>query len=136
MCIRDRYLISPEVLSFVFILTIAALVCIAIRNRAHVPEMVKRASGATGVALSVTAVLLAYPLWMSFYGPVSYTHLRKSGGTRDHADQTRDKWNAGENAKRDLKQSTIAGSALCAHVFMIPYTSCRWTCVSTPTQGW
>jgi hypothetical protein len=73
LLVAAQYLISPEVLSFVFILTIAALVCIAIRNRAHVPEMVKRASGATGVALSVTAVLLAYPLWMSFYGPQHFT---------------------------------------------------------------
>ena len=68
-----QYLISPEVFAFVVILSFAALVCIAARDRAHVPEMLKRGSGATGVALAVTAVLLAYPLWMSFYGPQHFT---------------------------------------------------------------
>ncbi len=47
--------------------------CIAIRNRVNVPEIWKRASGATGIALTVAAVLLAYPLWMGFYGPQHFT---------------------------------------------------------------
>jgi hypothetical protein len=68
-----QYLISPEVLTTVAILTVAALVCIAIRNPANVPKMVRAASRATGIALAVAAVLLAYPVWMGFDGPQHFT---------------------------------------------------------------
>jgi hypothetical protein len=68
-----QYLISPEVLTTVAILTVAAVVCIAIRNPANVPKMVRTASRATGIAVAVAAVLLAYPVWMGFDGPQHFT---------------------------------------------------------------
>jgi hypothetical protein len=68
-----QYLISPEVLTIVAILTVAAVVCIAIRNPANVRNMVRTASHATGIALALAAVLLAYPIWMGFDGPQHFT---------------------------------------------------------------
>jgi hypothetical protein len=68
-----QYLISPEVLATVAILTVAAVVCVAIRNPATVRNMVRAASRATGIAVAVAAVLLAYPIWMGFDGPQHFT---------------------------------------------------------------
>ena len=68
-----QYLISPEVLTSVAILTVAALVCIAIRDPANVRRMAHNAAGATGIALVVASALLVYPVWMSFFGPQHFT---------------------------------------------------------------
>jgi hypothetical protein len=73
LLVAGQYLISPEMLAIVVVLTVAAVACIAIRNPADVPKMVHTASSATGIALVVGAVLLAYPIWMSFYGPQHFT---------------------------------------------------------------
>jgi hypothetical protein len=68
-----QYLISPEVLASVAVLTVAAVVCIAIRNPANVSEMVRTAARASSIALVVAAVLLAYPVWMVFDGPLHFS---------------------------------------------------------------
>ena len=68
-----QYLISPEVLTTVAILTVVAVVCIAIRHPAKAPEVIRTASRAAGIALVVAAVLLAYPVWMGLDGPLHFT---------------------------------------------------------------
>ena len=73
LLVAAQYLISPEVLAIVAVLTVAAVVCVAIRNPEHVPMIVHTASRATGIALVVAAVLLAYPVGMMFYGPQHFT---------------------------------------------------------------
>lgn len=68
-----QYLISPEVLATVAIMIVAAVACIAIHKPANVRKMAHDASGATGIALVIAAVLLAYPVWMSLFGPQHFT---------------------------------------------------------------
>ncbi len=64
-----QYLISPEVMADVVILSIAALVCIAVRNPAAWRTMARDALEPMTIAIGVVAVALAYPLWMLLAGP-------------------------------------------------------------------
>ena len=68
-----QYLISPEVLATVAILTVAAVACVAIRHPANVPEMIRTVPGRWVSLSSVVAVLLAYPVWMMLAGPQHFT---------------------------------------------------------------
>ena len=73
LLVTAQYLISPEVLATVAILTVAAVACLAIRHPGNVPEMIRTVCGPVGVALLVVAVLLAYPVWMMLAGPQHFT---------------------------------------------------------------
>ena len=73
LLVAAQYLISPEVLAIVAILTVVGVVCVAIRHPQNVPKLVQTASGATGIALAVAVVLLSYPVWMGFDGPQHFT---------------------------------------------------------------
>ena len=64
-----QYLISPEVMADVVLLSIAALVCIALRNPATWRTMARDALEPLTIAIGVAAVALAYPLWMLLAGP-------------------------------------------------------------------
>ena len=67
-----QWLISPEVLGDVVILSIAALVWIALRNPATWRTMARDALEPMAIAIGVVAVALAYPLWMLLAGPQRY----------------------------------------------------------------
>jgi hypothetical protein len=68
-----QFFISPEILAIVGILTVVALLCMAVRFRAHVPAVVWRVATTFGLAFVVTGVLLAYPAWMLLAGPQHFT---------------------------------------------------------------
>ena len=69
-----EYLISPEILAIVGVFTVTALVCVAIGRRRISPWRWCTTSGNQfGIALVVTAVLLAYPVWMMLAGPQHFT---------------------------------------------------------------
>ena len=67
-----QYLISPEVMADVALLSIAALVCIAVINPASWRTMARDALEPMTIAIGVVAVALAYPLWMLLAGPQHY----------------------------------------------------------------
>lgn len=67
-----QYLISPEVMADVALLSIAALVCIAVGNHAAWRTMARDALEPLTIAIGVVAVALAYPLWMLLAGPQRY----------------------------------------------------------------
>ena len=69
LLVAAQYLISPELLGTVAVLTITALVFIALRNPMKVPELARIAMRPIGIALVVVFVLLAYPIWMLIGGP-------------------------------------------------------------------
>jgi hypothetical protein len=64
-----QYFISQEVLVDVAILTLAALVCVALRYPRRIREMGRAMVTPVLVALPVITVLLAYPVWMLVAGP-------------------------------------------------------------------
>ncbi len=64
-----QYLISPEVLVTVAVLTGAALVFVALSSPSKVPQLARTAAGPIGISLVVAVVLLAYPVWMLLAGP-------------------------------------------------------------------
>jgi len=61
------------VLATVALFVVAAVVWVAIRNRKAVSKVVRDASGAIGTAAVIATVLLAYPIWMGFFGPQHFT---------------------------------------------------------------
>jgi Bacterial Ig domain len=69
LLVAAQYLIEPEVCAVVAIFTIAAVACVAIRDPTSLPQIVRPA----GIALGVTAVLLAYPIWLLLAGPQHFT---------------------------------------------------------------
>ncbi len=73
LLVAAQYLISPEIFAIVAILIVAAVACVAIRNPANVPKIVRAASGATGIAMAVAVVLVSYPVWMMFDGPQHFS---------------------------------------------------------------
>jgi hypothetical protein len=69
LLVTAQYLISPEVLATVIVLTVVAVVCVMLRRPSTVARMVRSAAGSVLIASGVTAVLLAYPVWMLLAGP-------------------------------------------------------------------
>lgn len=81
-----QYLISPEVCTVVAIFTIAAVACVAVRNPAELRQMARTVALPAGIALGVTAVLLAYPVWMLLAGPQHVTGPLTPIANPDHND--------------------------------------------------
>jgi len=73
--IAAQFLISPEVLASVGIMTVIALVVTAVRRPRLVRERTARVTASVGIAVAVSAVLMAYPVWMMLDGP---QHFRGS----------------------------------------------------------
>jgi hypothetical protein len=73
LLVTAQYLISPEILTTVSICIIAAVACVAVRHPANVPALARSAARPVAIALAVTAVLLAYPVWMLINGPQHFT---------------------------------------------------------------
>jgi hypothetical protein len=86
LLVAAQYLISQEVLATVAILTITAVVCVAIRYRAGLREMIRAASRPFGIALVVAMVLLAYPIGMMIAGPQHATGTTFPTNNRYHND--------------------------------------------------
>jgi hypothetical protein len=68
-----QYLISPEVCTVVAIFTAGAVAFVALRHRSNWAEVARTVGRPVGIALVVTAVLLAYPVWMLLAGPQHFT---------------------------------------------------------------
>ena len=64
-----QYFICQEVLVDTAIVSVAALVCVAVRHPWKIPELARAMGRPLLVALPLVAVLLAYPLWMLVAGP-------------------------------------------------------------------
>jgi hypothetical protein len=69
LMVSFQYLISPEVLATVAIMAILGLVCVALRHPTNLLALFRAAALASGTALVVTVILLAYPIWMLTAGP-------------------------------------------------------------------
>lgn len=81
-----QYLISPEVLTTVAFFAIAAVVCVAVRHPKRTPDMVRTLVAPVGAALVVVAAVLAYPVWMMFFGPQHFTGTPVYVGNPFHND--------------------------------------------------
>ncbi len=73
LLITAQFLIEPEVLTTVAILTAWAVACAALRYPAKVGDVARASVRPVGIALGLAAVLLAYPIWMMLAGPQHYT---------------------------------------------------------------
>jgi hypothetical protein len=82
LLVTAQYLISPEVCTIVVLFIIVAVACVAIRDSASLRQMSRPA----GIALGVTAVLLAYPLWFMIAGPQHFTGPPVPIANSDHND--------------------------------------------------
>jgi hypothetical protein len=69
LLVTAQYLISPEVLAVVGVLTFVAMACVVIRYPSAFPKMARAAAGSAVIAFALAAVLLAYPVWMLMAGP-------------------------------------------------------------------
>jgi hypothetical protein len=68
-----QYLISPEVMAVVGLLSLAALAYLAVRNRSAWLAPAGRILEPMIIAIGVVAVVLAYPVWMLVAGPQHHT---------------------------------------------------------------
>ncbi len=66
-----QFLISPEVLVMCGLLAVVGLVAVVAAGWRHVRARARHAVRALGLAVGVTAVLLAYPAWYGVAGPQS-----------------------------------------------------------------
>jgi hypothetical protein len=66
--LAGQYLISPEIFASVALFTVAAVFLVAVRRPGRAFETVGRLLPPVGIALVVTAALLAYPVWMMVAG--------------------------------------------------------------------
>jgi hypothetical protein len=73
LLVAAQYLISPEVLAVVAIFTISAVACVALRRRANLTELVRNVWRPAGIAIAVSALVVAYPVWMMIAGPQHFT---------------------------------------------------------------
>ncbi len=73
LLIAGQYLISPELLTTIVMLTFLMLACMAGRHPTRAVQLARTLMVPLGIALAVSAVLLAYPLWMLISGPQHFT---------------------------------------------------------------
>lgn len=67
-----QILISEEVL-FILALALAVFIIVyAVSHAAEVRDRIRASLGGAAVAVGVAVVLAAYPLWVQFFGPLSY----------------------------------------------------------------
>jgi hypothetical protein len=72
LLLSAQFLCEPEIFTSVVILSVWALLCAAIRFRRQVIEALRYALVPVAIAAAVSAVLLAYPIWMLLAGPQHY----------------------------------------------------------------
>lgn len=68
-----QYFVSPEILASVAVLVVVAVAGVLIRRPANWSTVLRGAGGPTLVAFLVAFVLLAYPIWMGYFGPQHFT---------------------------------------------------------------
>jgi hypothetical protein len=68
-----QYLISPEVLTTVVLLSVLAVICVGARDRSQIPELARTITKPILVALVVGGGLVAYSIWMMLAGPQHFT---------------------------------------------------------------
>jgi hypothetical protein len=73
LLVTAQYLISPEILATVAVLTVAAVACLAIHDHANAVARLRTMARPVAIASVLTAVLLAYPVWMMLAGPQHFT---------------------------------------------------------------
>lgn len=69
LLVTVQYLVSPEVLALVVIFGVLAGLLVAVRSPKDFPAMARVALQPVAIALGVSLVLLAYPVWMLMAGP-------------------------------------------------------------------
>ncbi len=73
LLVAAQFLCEAEIMTTVAIMTMWALLCVAVRYPGRVVETARRCLRPFGTAVGVAGVLLAYPIWMMFAGPRHYT---------------------------------------------------------------
>jgi hypothetical protein len=73
LLVAAQFLISPEVLTTVAILTVVAIAAAAAARPKMVRVKMRAVVGPTVFALAVSVVLLAYPIWMMLLGPQHFS---------------------------------------------------------------
>jgi hypothetical protein len=73
LLLAAQFLCEPEVFTTIVILLVWALVCLAVRYPRRIAEVARYSGPALGIAVTVAAILLAYPIWMMLAGPQHYT---------------------------------------------------------------
>ena len=73
LLVTAQFLAEAEIMTTVAILTIWALVCVAVRHPTRVADAARRCLRPFGIAVGVSGALLAYPIWMMLAGPQHYT---------------------------------------------------------------
>jgi hypothetical protein len=69
LLVAAQFLISPEVLAVVLILTLLGVFYTALRHPRSAPTMARTMGRPVALAFGIAAVLLAYPVWMLVAGP-------------------------------------------------------------------
>ncbi len=69
LCVTAQYLVSPEVLTTVGLLSGVAIACVVVPR----PEFARTFAQPLTLAAAVAAVLLSYPIWMLLAGPQHFT---------------------------------------------------------------
>lgn len=73
LLVSIQYLISQEVLAIVIVVTVLAVIFVCARHPTWTRQLARTAAVPVGIAVAVTAVLLAYPIWMMTAGPQHFT---------------------------------------------------------------
>ena len=72
LLVAAQFLIEPEILTTVAILTAWAMLCLALRYPKRVAETARAVFVPVAIGIGVAVVLLAYPIWFMFRGPQHY----------------------------------------------------------------
>lgn len=72
LLLTAQFLSEPEIFSTVVVLTVWAVVCVALRHPSRLVEVVRPLLRPISAAVAVAIVLLAYPVWMMLAGPQHY----------------------------------------------------------------
>jgi len=72
LLLTAQFLCEPEIFTTVAILTVWALLCVAIRYPGRLAETARAAWRPVSIGLAIAVVLLAYPVWMMLAGPQHY----------------------------------------------------------------
>lgn len=73
LLVTAQFLIEPEVMTDVALVTAWGVVCVAIRYRSQVREAAGPVLRSLGLAAGIAVALLAYPIWMMLDGPQHYS---------------------------------------------------------------
>ncbi|MGH2343988.1 MAG: hypothetical protein ACRDG4_02100, partial [Chloroflexota bacterium] len=78
LLLAGQFLCEPEVMTTVTIIAAWGVLCAAIRYPSKAGAAARFVAKAFGIGLAVTAIILAYPVWMMLEGPQHYTGTAQS----------------------------------------------------------